>query len=227
LVPPPADALAVYIKDVQGGHKEAYLAAWYLACFIPFVNELNFRQRGATWSSANSEAYDAGARKLAMSCGLLEHMRYLPPNLLYGSALRWVGVERVMVFYKDANCFNRLPDVFKLRLETTCSSTALISNTRAAVNQLVRAGYWAHNSLYTISQCRLIKDLVIIIVSATGSGNIFSCMGQPVSNFEIFLYLIIAYITSLVGMIHVILPGYRWLPTCWFSCWTWRFELYQ
>jgi hypothetical protein len=36
--------------------------------------------------------------------------------------------------------------------------------------------------------CRLIKDLVVIIVSATGGGIIFSCMGQPVSNSEILMY---------------------------------------
>ena len=29
--------------------------------------------------------------------------------------------------------------------------------------------------------CRLIKDLVVIIVSATAGGIIFSCLGQPVS----------------------------------------------
>jgi hypothetical protein len=50
-----------------------------------------------------------------------------------------------------------------------------------------------------ICNCRLIKDLVIIIISATGGGIIFSCMGQPVSTSEIFYAKLH---TSSVGMIY-------------------------
>jgi hypothetical protein len=59
--------------------------------------------------------------------------RYLPPNLLYGSALRWVGVERVMVFYKDADCFNRLPDVFKLSVDVFLERQTLNKNRGGAL----------------------------------------------------------------------------------------------
>jgi hypothetical protein len=45
---------------------------------------------------------------------------------------------------------------------------------------------------------RLIKDLVVIIVSATAGGIIFSCLGQPVSGFEMLNTLLLKMFTSVI-----------------------------
>lgn len=138
---PPENSLVTFTKDLSTNKKD-FGTAWKLAAFLPFVHELNFRQRCATWSNANSQLYDESAKKLASSSGLYEDMSYLPAPLLYGSSLRWIGVERVMTFCRNAIVREKLINVFKIRLETCPSGTAIISCTRAAVMQLASADYW-------------------------------------------------------------------------------------
>lgn len=138
---PPRDSLITFMTDLTA-HKKEFGIAWKLAAFLPFVHELNFRQRCATWSSANSQHYDETAKRLASSASIYDEMSYLPPHLLYGTSLRWIGVERVMAFYKSPAVWSQIPNSFRIRLETCPSGTALISCTRAAVMQLSSADYW-------------------------------------------------------------------------------------
>lgn len=66
--------------------------------------------------------------------------------------------------------------------------------------------------------CRLISDLVVVIVSAAIGGIIFSCLGQPVSTAFFFSYF--SFLNSRSNLLHSSLPTVCTvvLQTCWIMC---------
>lgn len=98
---------------------------------------------------------------------------------------------------------------------------------------------------------RLISDLVVVIVSAAIGGIIFSCLGQPVRTctfswllqfFFGILVLMFFFLLSLCGhlkwsyflkfwelpvSVSLPIPGNCWLPSCWFTHRSRRFEIHQ
>lgn len=139
----PKNALDVFCEDsdsIIANYKKAY----HICGFLPFLNELAFRSYGSTYKKENSEAYGNRAKKLALSAQLDDITDYMEGSLLYGPALRWIGVKRPMLVLQAQRNDPSIPNVFKVRLTSAPSGHAVITSACVVIEALEAAHWWSY-----------------------------------------------------------------------------------
>lgn len=138
---PPKDSLKIYTAALKR-NKALVSQAFRLAGFVPFFHETTFRAQCSTWTSARSAEFDGKAKKLATSCGYENELKYAESELIFGTAFRWIGVERIKEVLEADTKDGTIPNVFALRLESAPAGTAFICNCATIIRIVQANGWW-------------------------------------------------------------------------------------
>lgn len=138
---PPANSIEVWKRDWPEISKYKS-RAWKLAGFLPFCHELSFRQSCSTWTLATSVDYEKRVRAMAQSSNCTDAIDLLPGKWLHKSALRWIGIRKVMgVLKREANR-QAIHRIFDIRSKACPAGQAALSAAAAVIKHMDAAGCW-------------------------------------------------------------------------------------
>jgi hypothetical protein len=138
---PPTNSIEVWKRDWPEIAK--YKArAWKLVGFLPFCHELSFRQSCSTWTLASSADYEKRVKAMAQSANCSDAVELLPGKWLHKSALRWIGIRKVMGVLKRTENRQAIHRIFDIRSRACPAGQAVLSAAAAVIKHMEAAGCW-------------------------------------------------------------------------------------
>jgi len=136
-LPVPTDAsLQSALSDDAAALRSAMDEARGIAFLLPLVAEHVFRTMGHHYISSDSTAYMDRYRLTFKSCLLPSYADFMSPEILFHTALHWVGPARAWEVLQAQKNTPHLPDAISIRATAAPAGTAIITTTAAVIRSL-------------------------------------------------------------------------------------------